>query len=278
MTGIYKIVNDANGKIYIGQSRDIDTRWYKHISFLRYNSHHNRHLQAAWNKYGEDAFKFSVVEECGEDDLNDRERYYINLYDSRRNGYNLDDGGSGVSGYKHSAEQLMKMRLVHNSAVLLQFDTHHELIRRWIGGIGEAQKALKFTSECVRLRCTHEIKKMSPYRECYWVFEEEYLHPSFTWEKYMENQRICCVDRGQRNSSRKIRQYDLSLNLIKEWDSLSAIRKAGYNSHQVCAICRQYKGKKTHRGYVWTYADYDFSDGYFNDRIPVKTLKKYNRL
>lgn len=278
MIGIYKIENTINGKVYIGQSRDIENRWYKHIGFLNSNSHHNKHLQAAWNKYGESAFAFAVVEECAECDLNDRERYYIANYDSMNNGYNLDCGGNGVSGYKHTDEQLLKMRIAHNPAVLLQFDENRTLIHRWVGGIGEAQKALRFTSECVRSRCSHEIKQMSSYRGCYWIFEEEFTHPLFTWDKYLSNTKVCDVDRGNVCLSRKICQYDLLLNLIKVWNGLSDLRKAGFNSHQICAICRQRKGKKTHRGYVWTYEGYDFSDGYFDDRIPIKTLKKYGYL
>jgi len=62
ISGIYIILNTKNGKVYIGQAVDFGERWYVHRSALKNNRHKNRHLQAAWNKYGEDCFVFEVVE------------------------------------------------------------------------------------------------------------------------------------------------------------------------------------------------------------------------
>lgn len=45
MIGIYKIENKVNGKVYVGQSIDINTRWKCHISYLNSGIHHNKHLQ-----------------------------------------------------------------------------------------------------------------------------------------------------------------------------------------------------------------------------------------
>ena len=97
--GIYMIQNKVNGKIYIGQSVNIEKRWKNHKSELRGNHHDNEHLQHAWNKYGEDNFEFTVICECDENQLNAREEYYIfelMSYD-RRVGYNRTyGGGSGL--------------------------------------------------------------------------------------------------------------------------------------------------------------------------------------
>ena len=57
-TGIYQIRNLANNKYYIGSSVDMSGRRRSHWCHLRANKHHGRHLQRAWNKYGEDAFEF----------------------------------------------------------------------------------------------------------------------------------------------------------------------------------------------------------------------------
>ena len=94
--GIYCIENLINHKKYIGQSVDIETRWRSHKSELRRNIHINDYLQKAWNKYGEDNFKFYILEECVADIMDDRERYYIVLHDTinRDYGYNLENGGS----------------------------------------------------------------------------------------------------------------------------------------------------------------------------------------
>lgn len=59
--GIYRI-DGPNSKVYIGSSTHIGNRWRKHRSQLNKNQHGNPKLQNAWNKYGKDAFKFSIVE------------------------------------------------------------------------------------------------------------------------------------------------------------------------------------------------------------------------
>ena len=103
MTGIYKIENKINGKVYIGKSKNIKKRWTGHICELNKNYHHNIHLQSAWNKYGEDNFIFEVLEECTEDVLSEKEIYYIGLYNSTNDlyGYNLAKGGEGGNNLKN---------------------------------------------------------------------------------------------------------------------------------------------------------------------------------
>ena len=95
MIGIYKIENKINGKIYIGQSTNINKRLTNHKSLLRGNKHYNNHLQSAFNKYGEDNFIFEIIDICGIDELDALERLYINKYECKHNewGYNLEDGG-----------------------------------------------------------------------------------------------------------------------------------------------------------------------------------------
>lgn len=61
--GIYKIINVVNNKFYVGSAVNLRKRKARHFSELRTGRHNNRHLLAAWNKYGEQAFIFTVVEE-----------------------------------------------------------------------------------------------------------------------------------------------------------------------------------------------------------------------
>ena len=85
MIGIYKITNKLNGKVYIGQSRDIDARWRQHI-----NAKDNFAIHNAIKKYGEENFCFEVLLECPAEMLNDWERDMIALYDCiSPKGYNL---------------------------------------------------------------------------------------------------------------------------------------------------------------------------------------------
>lgn len=90
--GIYGILCSVSGRIYIGQARNLIARWRGHRTDLRGNRHTNSHLQRAWNKYGEAAFTFHVLESCSIDDLNARESAWVTRFD-RRWLYNL--GGVG---------------------------------------------------------------------------------------------------------------------------------------------------------------------------------------
>lgn len=92
ISSIYKIENLVNGKFYIGSAAFTYSRWGQHRKRLRENKHHNAHLQAAWNKYGEAQFRFCIVEKvkwCK--DLIRREQYWLDTtqcYD-RGIGYNI---------------------------------------------------------------------------------------------------------------------------------------------------------------------------------------------
>lgn len=66
---IYKIRNVVNNKFYVGSTVSTRERFRNHRKALRGNRHHCAHLQAAWNKYGEDCFKFEVVEEVTDEAL-----------------------------------------------------------------------------------------------------------------------------------------------------------------------------------------------------------------
>lgn len=99
LCGIYCIENKTTQKKYIGQSRNINSRWCHHKAELNNDIHDNDYLQKAWNKYGEDDFKFYILEECDISMLDDKERYYIELYDTldRSKGYNLKTGGQDTN-------------------------------------------------------------------------------------------------------------------------------------------------------------------------------------
>ena len=108
MIGIYKIENTSNGKCYIGQSVQIESRWRHHKYHLAKGNHQNRYLQNAYNKSPE-AFTFEVLEECDIEQLNDLEQFYIWLFNSTNDkcGYNLDTGG--LSGRHLSIETKEKI-------------------------------------------------------------------------------------------------------------------------------------------------------------------------
>ena len=103
LTGIYKITNTVNEKVYIGSSVNINIRWRQHLSTLKNNKHHSVKLQNSVNKYGLDNFKFDVIEECAKDMLLQREQYYLELFNSFNDGYNCSMNSTNpMLGRKHS--------------------------------------------------------------------------------------------------------------------------------------------------------------------------------
>lgn len=88
--GIYKIINVVNNKFYVGSAVDLKRRKTRHFSELRNGKHSNRHLQAAWQKYGEQAFVFVVVEELSLDaDLLAAENVWLKAHVGQPYCYNI---------------------------------------------------------------------------------------------------------------------------------------------------------------------------------------------
>jgi group I intron endonuclease len=110
ITGIYKILNKVNNKVYIGSATNIKKRWRDHKWYLNHNFHHNSHLQSAWNKYGVDAFEFLIILECVVDELLIDEKECIVKYDAFNNnyGYNVNDPEHSFLNKKHT-EQTKKI-------------------------------------------------------------------------------------------------------------------------------------------------------------------------
>lgn len=79
-SGVYVITNAIDGKRYIGSSVDLQLRKRTHWRRLRKGNHHSNPLQNAWNKYGEEAFTFDVLQIVDDAaQLLGLEQYYLNL-------------------------------------------------------------------------------------------------------------------------------------------------------------------------------------------------------
>lgn len=85
VSGIYCIENVTNHKTYIGSSKNIYQRLLKHFALLRHNKHQNAHLQNAWNKYGENSFRWLILELCDSKELTEKEQYCIDLFGAEYN-------------------------------------------------------------------------------------------------------------------------------------------------------------------------------------------------
>lgn len=110
---IYKVVNNINGKIYIGQTiNSLTKRRYKHLYTARHDDSHSIFLKAI-NKYGVDNFSWQEICKCNSrEELDEKENYYIDFFrsNSAENGYNLIKG-RGRCGYSLSDESKAKISI-----------------------------------------------------------------------------------------------------------------------------------------------------------------------
>lgn len=101
MIGIYKITKKSNGKSYIGQSSNIERRFKEH----KYKK--DIPIDLAIQKYGSDAFEFSILEECSQEQLDEREIYWIQYYNTYKGfGYNCSAGGGNNRGENNGRTKL----------------------------------------------------------------------------------------------------------------------------------------------------------------------------
>ena len=137
MIGIYKITNKLNGKVYIGQSRDIDARWRQHI-----NAKDNFAIHNAIKKYGKENFKFEVLLECPVDMLDVWERDMIALYNCMSPyGYNLTEGGEG----HHLSEEHKRKISESNKGRIVSEETRHKISESRKGRRASEETLLKMS-------------------------------------------------------------------------------------------------------------------------------------
>lgn len=134
-SGIYTIHSAVNGRSYVGSAVYINQRWAGHRLHLRRGSHPNPHLQNAWNKYGEVAFEFIVLEECPVELLIEREQHYIDQCD---NCYNIAKVAGSRLGTTASPETKARMSAA---------STGRTLSPEARGKIADAQRGKKRSNE-----------------------------------------------------------------------------------------------------------------------------------
>jgi group I intron endonuclease len=109
---IYKIRNIINNKFYVGSTVNSRVRFQTHRRNLRAGKHQSPHMQAAWNKYGEDCFKFEIIEivECSEN-LLAAEQKWLDEHAGKPHCYNwATDASAPMRGKKHTDDTRVKLK------------------------------------------------------------------------------------------------------------------------------------------------------------------------
>lgn len=113
MVGIYKFTNKITGEVYVGQSVDLQKRYNQHKNRCSKNciKHEDTYFHRQLAHYGWDNFDYEVIEECKISELNDKEMYYIKLFNSQYpKGYNLSKGGYMPSAQKLTDEEVAQIK------------------------------------------------------------------------------------------------------------------------------------------------------------------------
>lgn len=253
ISGIYKIENLITKTKYIGQSQDIYSRWYVHKRELNNNSHHNYRLQNDWNVYGENNFDFMIIEECDICQLNNRESYWIREFDSFNNGYNLDLGGLGIRGYKHTKEQIDKMIHIQNPKKVVQLDHDFNVVAEF-ESCNQVEKQLGFSHRQIKSVC-EKINHQKTAHGYFWAYADDYYSDSFDYSYYEIHEY----------DKRQILQFDLDMNLINTWESnYEASINTNVPTSEISTVCNE--KRMTASGFVWRYADSYSNDQFIKDK------------
>lgn len=138
MIGIYKITNKINGYSYIGLSTHVEDRWKYHQNPYNWQRENNKTLYQAIQKYGIENFEFSILEECAIEQLEEKEVYYIEYYDTYHNGYNMTKGGESNNGESHPRHKLTEQDVIDIRTRYDNLERRKEVYELYKNRIGES--------------------------------------------------------------------------------------------------------------------------------------------
>lgn len=253
---IYKYTSPS-GKVYIGQTTNERKR---RRDFLDVDaSYAGDKIDQARLKYGPENFSYEILSTISARNINDlsdlldfSEQYYIQKYDSCKNGYNILSGGSSIRNWKKTQEQVRKQResLIEyykthrnpNSKKVLQYSLEGKFIREWDSAT-EAEIHLGYTRGNISNACKGVNKSAMGYM---WRYKEDDMFP---------HSIDPCSTKGTVHKHTGLLQLDLEGNLIKEWKSNkeAAVALNIKSAGMISEVCR---GKrKTAGGFIWRYKE-----------------------
>lgn len=221
---IYKIINDINEKVYIGQTiRTIAERWKEHLKESKSNRT-DHPIYRAMRKYGQEHFSIILIEEISNEKLDEREKYWIQQYDSYKNGYNATYGGNG---YRNDYSEIYQLWLQGYLIKEIAENTHHK--RDLVSSV--LKREYNITQEEIYSRAYgHDNTAKNP------PSDRGYCHPK----------QVCQIDKNTN-------QILATFNTIV--DAALSLQRENMHSTTVCIsnVCRG--KKKTAYGYKWAYVD-----------------------
>lgn len=191
---LYRITNQLNGKVYIGQTNKPDYRWYQHRSYAK-SKKPQQYIHHAIAKYGVENFVFEVIATCKTvQDADETESLLIIQYDSRNkeHGYNLMIGGSH-GGHSEETKEKMSKATLRQIAEKGHPAQGHKWTEEQRAKLSETLKALD--KEAIY---TEEVRKnMSEAHIGHKDSKETKAKKSDSakeaWEKRIDYSRKCCV-------------------------------------------------------------------------------------
>lgn len=231
MIGIYKITSPS-GKIYIGESININRRWKK---YKRLDCKGQHKLYNSFNKYGVLKHVFKIIEECSFNNLYIRERYWQEYYKAVELGNNCLYTNTKYK--KAIFSKIIRDKMSKNNTSkrkIIQFSLNEKFIKEW-ESITLASKELNIIKSSIQKVVLGNRKKAGNFR---WVYKEKYNN------KYKFKSLIS-------NKIKSVEQLDLKNNLIKTYPSLISVELDGFSSKSVSAVCNNYYN--THLGFKWMF-------------------------
>lgn len=233
--GIYKITSPSK-RVYIGQSLDILTRWkrYKLLDCKK-----QQRLYRSIKKYGFNRHIFEIIHECDPKELNDLEKYYVDLFCCFNSefGLNLQDGG-GAAGAASEATKL-KMSISHSGENNHFFGKSHS----------PEQKAHWTLIRTGRKLSPETIAKLTGIKQS----------PETCEKKRQKMLGRVSPMKGRRQTkrcieivSKPILQIAINGELIKEWPSAKAIsQELGFGAGYISACA---KGRREiYKNFIWKF-------------------------
>lgn len=224
MIGIYKITNKINGHSYIGLSVDIERRWHDHKSPYYWKRERNKPLYKAFIEYGIKNFSFEILEECSIKDLGDKEKYYIEKFNTYKDGYNATTGGEDYNGEGHPKHKLNKDDIIDIRTRYNNLERKHEVYELYKNRIGESG--------------FHKIWNCETWKG---IMEEVYTPENKEFHKHNT------ANKGSQNGRSKLTEKE-----VKE------IRQRRKNGEKLLDVYQDYKDKLTYGSFtnVWTYQNW----------------------